>query len=266
MDYLYFVRSRISSIGHRKFMIVVIAVSALLLSGPLFIRRLSLSVDERAFLFRGQMTLFIEAVIFAASWYVWVRLRHLLDSISGEDCVGSVPYCTWFIKLVVAVVLFLAQMSFVINYLTYGEDPSLLSFICFVCLGILVQFVICYFCLSRALQVIDWAVGSFSVGRRPSYTVSVHGMKFIIASLFSVSISIYGLYQGLQAPVIKTLEVPIKGLAASMDWLNVVAISDIHLGPTVGRTKLERVVHMVNNLKPGLYDSLFICTLAILIL
>lgn len=67
--------------------------------------------------------------------------------------------------------------------------------------------------------------------------------------------SVYGLYGGLQAPTLKTLEIPIKGLATSMDRLSVAAIADIHLGPTVGRTKLERIVQMMNTHDFGLYHS-----------
>jgi len=259
MTYLHYLRSNISLISRRKFIIAVIAASSLLLSGPMLIHRLS--VDERALLFRGQMILLIQAVAFTGSWYVWTTLRYLLDGISTGRRGGSIVYCTWFMKLAVAVMLFLAQMSFVIQYFIYGEDPPLLSFICYTCLGILVQFVICYFCLNRAHQLIDWATVLLFSNKRVLHSKSLHWMKFIIASLFSISISAYGLYRGLQAPVVKTVEVPIKGLATSMDGLSVAAVADIHLGPTVGRTKLERVVHMVNSLKPGLYQSLFIYTL-----
>jgi len=259
MAYLHYLRSNISSISRRKFIIAAIAASSLLLSGPMLIRRMS--VDERAFLFRGQMILLLEAVVFTGSWYVWITLRHLLDSISTGSRGGSIVYCTWFTKLAVAVMLCLAQLSLVINNFVYGEDPPLLSIACFACLGVLVQFVICYFCLNRAHQLIDWATVLFFAGNRVQHSKSVHWMKFIIASLFSISISAYGLCRGSQAPVIKTVEVPVKGLATSMDRLSVAAVADIHLGPTVGRTKLERVVHMVNSLKPGLYRSLFIYTL-----
>jgi len=250
MDSLDFLRSGVSLIGRRKLLIIVITAGAILLSGPLFIHRLS--VDERAFLFRGQMILLIEAVLFSGSWYVWVRLRSIVDSISRRDRGDTVVHCTWFAKLAVALMLFLSHMSFVIHYFISGDDPLLLSLICFTCLGIHVQFVVCYFCLGRAYQVINWTKSLFFVGERAPYNISaVHRMKFITASLFSVSISIYGLYGGMQAPTVKTVEIPVKGLAASMDRLNVAVIADIHLGPTVGRTKLERVVHMVNSLKPG---------------
>ena len=234
-------------------MIAVIAVSAVLLSGPLLIRKLS--VDERAFLLRGQMILLLEAAIFTGSWYVWSRLRYLLDSISIESWSGSAVCCIWFTRLAIAVMLFLAQLSFIIHYFIHAEDPPLLSFISFVCLGILIQFVICYFCLGRVYQVIGWTRRWCFGAKRARCSIYVHWIKFITALLYSISISICGLYGGLKAPTVQTVEVPINGLATSLDRLSVAVISDIHLGPTVGRTKLERVVHMVNSLKPGVHHS-----------
>ena len=232
-----------------KLMIVVIIVIALLLNCPLLIRKVS--VDERVYLFRGQMILLIEAAIFTASWYVWTRLRYLLERISRAGRSGSFLYCTWFTRFAVAVMLFLAQMSFIIDYFIHAEDPLLLSLVCFVCLGIVIQFVFCYFCLGRVYQVIGWARHWCFAATSAQNDDFVLLTKFIGALLFSISISVYGLYGGLKVPTVKTVEVPIKGLATSMDRLSVAIISDIHLGPTVGRTKLAYIVHVVNYLRPG---------------
>jgi len=234
-------------------MIAVIVICAVFSSGPLIIRRLT--VDVRSFLFRVQMILLIEAVMFAGSWYVWTRLRYLLDSIP-KGSRGSPVHCTLFTNIVVAVILSLAQMSFVIHYFIHGDDPPVLSFICFVCLGVFVQYVVCYFCLGRAFQVIDWVGVRFFGRKKIRHYICVHWTKFFTALLFSISMSAYGLYRGLQPPTVKTVEIPIKGLPKSMDRLTVAAVSDIHLGPTVGRTKLERVVHMLNSLNCGLYHLL----------
>ena len=252
------IQLNIALIGRRKFVIAAIAISALLLSGPLLIRRLS--VDERAFLFRGQMILLIEAVLFTGSWYVWSRLRYLLDSVSRDGSHSPVVYCIRFTKLAVAVMLVLAQMSFVIHYFVHGQDPPLLSFICFVCLGILVQFVVCYFCINRAYQLIDWVHVNFGYRQRIRSNISVQWMKFFISLLSAITMSVYGLYGGFKVPAVKTVEIPIKGLAMSMDRLSMAAVADIHLGPTVGRTKLEQVVHIVNTQEFGMCHLFMYCS------
>jgi len=245
MPFVDCVRSYITLIEHRKGLIAVIAISTLLLCRPLI-------VNEKSFLLKILLT---EAVMFIGSLYVWVTLRYLLDSIPKDGCGCSVVCCIWFTKLSVALTLVLAHMSFALYYFLHGEDPPLLSFISFVCLGIFVQFVVCYFCMNTTYLVIDWTGNRFFGRRRIMRDISVHWMNFLVALLLSISMSVYGVYEGLQAPVLKTVEIPVKGLATSMDRLSVAAVADIHLGPTVGRTKLERVVQIVNNQEFGLYNS-----------
>ncbi|KAJ8281191.1 hypothetical protein GJAV_G00064540 [Gymnothorax javanicus] len=46
------------------------------------------------------------------------------------------------------------------------------------------------------------------------------------------------------------VEIALKKLSPSLDKLKVVLLSDIHLGSTVGRSRLELIVSMVNNIDP----------------
>lgn len=71
-----------------------------------------------------------------------------------------------------------------------------------------------------------------------------------LAVLVSAVLSVVGLLNAAQPPAVKTVEVPMHWLPASMDNLKIALLSDIHLGPTVGRTKMEMFVKMVNTLEP----------------
>lgn len=53
-------------------------------------------------------------------------------------------------------------------------------------------------------------------------------------------------------PVLERRRIPIRNLPAGMDGLRIVQISDIHIGPTLGRSFLERVVARVNALTPDI--------------
>ncbi|KAJ8335562.1 hypothetical protein SKAU_G00389040 [Synaphobranchus kaupii] len=57
-----------------------------------------------------------------------------------------------------------------------------------------------------------------------------------------------GLMNASLPPEIVRVEIPLEKLPLSLDYLKVVLLSDIHLGPTVGRSRLELIVSMVNNL------------------
>ncbi|KAL4234599.1 hypothetical protein ACF0H5_006240 [Mactra antiquata] len=56
-----------------------------------------------------------------------------------------------------------------------------------------------------------------------------------------------GFYNTFKAPEIKEVTVPIKDLP--MSEMTITFISDIHLGPTVGKAQLERVVNLINYLR-----------------
>ena len=51
-------------------------------------------------------------------------------------------------------------------------------------------------------------------------------------------------------PVLRRVEVPLEKLPAAMDGLTVVQLSDLHVGRTIGRSYVQRVVSDVNALKP----------------
>ncbi|KAK0061817.1 transmembrane protein with metallophosphoesterase domain [Biomphalaria pfeifferi] len=61
--------------------------------------------------------------------------------------------------------------------------------------------------------------------------------------------SVYGLYNASQPPVVKDVKIPIRDLPIGLNGLKIVQLSDIHLGPTVGFSKLSKIVTIVNQEK-----------------
>lgn len=51
---------------------------------------------------------------------------------------------------------------------------------------------------------------------------------------------------------IKRIEVPLKKLPKALEGLSIVQVSDLHIGPVIGREFVERVVAMVNDLAPDI--------------
>ncbi|KAK3791828.1 hypothetical protein RRG08_026732 [Elysia crispata] len=52
-------------------------------------------------------------------------------------------------------------------------------------------------------------------------------------------------------PAVRHVKIPVKDLPTNLEGLSFVQISDIHLGPTVGFTKLNMIVDIVNRQNPG---------------
>jgi predicted MPP superfamily phosphohydrolase len=68
-----------------------------------------------------------------------------------------------------------------------------------------------------------------------------------VAGAASVAATGIGMVQALGAPDLKRVRIPLAKLPASMDGFRIALVSDIHLGPLLGRSHTERIVRMINS-------------------
>ncbi|XBS68875.1 metallophosphoesterase [Acerihabitans sp. KWT182] len=68
----------------------------------------------------------------------------------------------------------------------------------------------------------------------------------------AVFLTLLGVYNARRSAPVKIIEVPIAGLAAALDGFSIVQITDIHIGPTIKRGYVEKIVATVNGLKADL--------------
>lgn len=61
---------------------------------------------------------------------------------------------------------------------------------------------------------------------------------------------VIGVIQAARGPKVYEVDVPIQNLPMAFDGFRIVQISDLHIGPTIGRDYAERVVAMANALYP----------------
>ncbi|XP_023608707.1 transmembrane protein with metallophosphoesterase domain isoform X1 [Myotis lucifugus] len=208
---------------------------------------LSESLEVRAWrwLFRLQLALFANSLMLIGSLYIW---RSIVSNLSHSPASQSACLHLW--KMAVVAFLALAHSSFFTMLFLVAEEPYLFSLAAYSCLGayIIMLFFLCTLSgMEQAYQLLAWrsgrVVGSLDKTRklalRPALAVAVTAV-----------LSVAGLLNAAQPPAVKTVEVPIHQLPTSMDNLKIVLLSDIHLGPTVGRTKMEMFVRMVNVLEP----------------
>ena len=66
--------------------------------------------------------------------------------------------------------------------------------------------------------------------------------------LLSAKIVLCGALIAKEDPVVVKVEVPMPNLPASLDGYRIIQLSDVHVGVSVGRTRVERTVGMVNEL------------------
>lgn len=52
--------------------------------------------------------------------------------------------------------------------------------------------------------------------------------------------------------LVKRVDVPLKNLPAALDGTTIVQLTDVHVGPTIGRSFIEQIVNQVNALNPDI--------------
>jgi predicted MPP superfamily phosphohydrolase len=97
-----------------------------------------------------------------------------------------------------------------------------------------------------AIHLVDWARG-VPIGS-PAFTAE----SALAVPALAVLSSAVGFYNARRRAPIVTVDVPIDGLPPALNGFTIVQISDIHVGPTIKRHYVERIVAAVNGLKPDM--------------
>ncbi|NMM07935.1 metallophosphoesterase [Polaromonas sp.] len=101
-----------------------------------------------------------------------------------------------------------------------------------------------------ALLVVLWLVNGLVPGwllLAPWRTVSAQAVL-----LLGLAVTLLGFWNARRTAVVRRVDVPIKGLPAAWHGFTVAQISDVHVGPTIGRGYLQRIVSRVNALQADL--------------
>ncbi len=72
------------------------------------------------------------------------------------------------------------------------------------------------------------------------------------AFVLAIVLAIWGTVIALRPPIVREMEVSLRGLPPDADGLSLVLISDLHLGSLLGAGWLQKVIHQINQLKPDL--------------
>ncbi|HWI79558.1 MAG TPA: metallophosphoesterase [Ramlibacter sp.] len=96
-----------------------------------------------------------------------------------------------------------------------------------------------------------WIVGLAAPSTIP-FSAAARGASAVAVPLLALAITLIGFWNARRTAGVVTVQVPLAGLPAALHGFRIVQISDIHVGPTIGRRYLEGIVEAVNRLKPDL--------------
>ncbi|MCP2280427.1 hypothetical protein SAMN04244553_3250 [Nocardia amikacinitolerans] len=101
---------------------------------------------------------------------------------------------------------------------------------------------------SAASTSVEGVRESATVSRRIFVSRAIAGTAALTAAT-TVGVGAYGVLNG---PQVKRLTIPLAKLPRSADGFRIAVVSDVHLGPILGRGFAERVVRTINDTQPDL--------------
>jgi len=180
----------------------------------------------------------LTVILGSISWYIASRI---ISNFSWASTHRGVVFLT----LGILVVLQLAGPLLYRAYPGHFQRAFILHWAGYTTLGVLA----CMFFYTVASDLVS-VVWRLLVG--PERSVDFGRRSFFTAGAMALGSSLVGLGQAEIGPHIYKVEIPLKGLPKEFDGFRIVQITDLHVGPTIGRNYTQKVVNMANDLSPDL--------------
>jgi uncharacterized protein len=177
-------------------------------------------------------------------YYLWYRLFRAPELPKA--------YRRWGAVLLGALAVAL-PLTFVVTRIFPPEQTGIFSFAAFLWMGVAST-------LACALVLVDFIRGLSHVWNRlRSAEAADQDRRLFFKRLVAGGVAVMGsgvaavsVREALSEVQVKRVEVTLQRLAAEFDGFRIVQISDVHIGPTLGREFLTGVVDRINELKPNL--------------
>ena len=194
---------------------------------------------ERARLLRLNTLSFVVVFLAFCSRYVWRKLAPTLKASSRSGIAETLKLP---LTIALFLILFLGTTSIIVGLLLVGREPHWLSLTSSFCLGVLVLSAFSFF----IADIVD-----FLLSRVCGSTGQWTGVKLILAVIAGLCLIVFGSI-GASLLKLQHVTVPIKGLSSRLNGTTIIQLSDIHLGPFIGRQRMASIVNQVNQQHPDL--------------
>lgn len=166
-------------------------------------------------------------------WYQGFRTNHLL-------------YPGTIFKLLILVLMIMAQSSAVLLVLLVRTEPYMLSVISSFCFGSVLFMTICMV-VGDVVSLFLRKVLCIWRSRDSEMTRAEVKIRVLLSLIGALLLIVTGSYF-VRSLAIERVTVPIKGLNPHLNGTTIVQVSDIHLGAFNGKSRLEGIVQLVNSL------------------
>lgn len=240
---------------------------------------------RRAHLLRFAQVVDINFFMLLGTVFAWARINALFDPTSNAaTTVGDakkrssndlrpstlstdMKRAKILVNVIFWIFAFCNHVAYFLYYFVNDVEPSWISWICLCCVGFythLIVFLVGFSLFNFVLRLVQ----SSQRGReilKPIFrlqfikTICTDAKRQTLTALvLSTLLSALSLYAAAR-PVIRNVDVKINGLPDPFDGFKIALLTDLHVGPTVGRTAVERVVNLTNSASPRNLNLLTIC-------
>lgn len=145
------------------------------------------------------------------------------------------------------IILGLGNSSIIIGHYFIGPEPYFITILAYLCLGFMVLTFLNILVWNALLTVLSHLKFPWQQEKvLKKVKACIVFMSFVVSFLMCVS----GWYTAIGKSKMVDVSISISKLPITLNGTRIVQLSDIHLGPTVGKSMLEDVVSMVMAKKP----------------
>jgi hypothetical protein len=187
--------------------------------------------------------LVVSSILFGAHYYIWLRLVRDAHLPPPWASVGTWILVGLGLLIVVGITLRRAPRAVV--------RP--IMWVAYTWLGLVFLLVVLLAGLDAVRGVASvWSHLNSSPPRDPERRIVIARWLSALAGLGAVALGGLGVLNALRTVAVKRVAIELKKLPASASGYRIALLSDVHVGPTIGRGFIEEIVRRVNALEPDL--------------
>lgn len=206
------------------------AALSISLTGTFFI---NFAPEKKFYAYRLQIGCLFIVLVNVLSRFLWFQLA---SEVNRSSLTGRVFRC------ILLLILILGSLSMILGYIFVGPEPYFITKTAFLCLG---------FMFIASFNVLVWNVLCHLNFTWKQFQRKDTIKPFVIVGI-SIIMCVSGFHMALSGRKVININIEMSRLPASLNGTKLVQLSDIHIGPTVGKSVVESVVNRVMNVQPDL--------------
>ncbi|MEO8545053.1 MAG: metallophosphoesterase [Burkholderiaceae bacterium] len=185
----------------------------------------------------------VPVLLLSALLHGWVGWR-IAPTLAGL----SAPAATWLWTTLVASAL-LMPLGFMARRLHAAALTTVLTWAGLIFMGLFSTLLVLTLLRDAVLALaLVLAVAAGFAGIEPAWLDPLQTSTAVAVPLLALAVTIWGFWAARRTASVVRVDVPIIGLPATLHGFSVAQISDIHVGPTIRRAYVQRIVARVNAL------------------